>query len=220
MNEYWWKAEKCIIWLTSTKPFFREKEANLETFQKIFLHIGVSYKFVSNSSKSINRIFWTIEYWYKAWKYQFFLINTKPFFWGNEANLETFRRTSTHLGVSYKLVLKSAKSINGIFGAMEYLFKALQCQIYSTNTRPFFWQSEANFDTLQKCSSYIGVSYKFVLKSVKCLNWSCEQWNIGLKLYNTKFGRRIQNHFSGKARQTLKLSKNFLPIFEFPINLF
>ena len=42
-----------------------------------------------------------------------------------------------------------------------------------------------------------------------------ERMNIGTWLLNVKFGWRIQNHFSGKARQMLKLSKNFLPMFEF-----
>ena len=49
---------------------------------------------------------------------------------------------------------------------------------------------------------------------------SSEPWNIGSGLYKAKVGRQIKNHFSGKGRRTLKLSKNLLPILEFPINLF
>ena len=49
---------------------------------------------------------------------------------------------------------------------------------------------------------------------------SSEPWNIAPRIYNAKFGQQIQNHFSGKVRQTLKLSKNFPPMLEFPINLF
>ena len=45
-------------------------------------------------------------------------------------------------------------------------------------------------------------------------------WNIGLTLYNAKFGQRIQNHFSGKVRQALEVFKNSLLILEFLINLF
>ena len=50
-------------------------------------------------------------------------------------------------------------------------------------------------------------------------------WNIGSRLFDAKFGiksciRRIQNHSSGKARGTLKLSKNFLLILKFPTNYF
>ena len=54
---YWCKAQKCIIWSTNTKSFFWKRGKTL----KIFPRIGVSYKFVLNSSKSVNRIFWTIE---------------------------------------------------------------------------------------------------------------------------------------------------------------
>ena len=48
---------------------------------------------------------------------------------------------------------------------------------------------------------------------------SSEWLNIGTWLCDTKFGQRIQNHFSGKARLTLKLSKKFLPILDLPLNL-
>ena len=44
-------------------------------------------------------------------------------------------------------------------------------------------------------------------------------WNIGSMLYNAKFGRRIQNNSSGKARQTFTFSKFFLPLLEFSMNL-
>ena len=44
--------------------------------------------------------------------------------------------------------------------------------------------------------------------------------NIGSRLENVKFGLRIQNHFSGKARETLELFKKFFSILELPINLF
>ena len=43
-------------------------------------------------------------------------------------------------------------------------------------------------------------------------------WIIRSRRYNAKFGRPIQNHFSGKTRQNLKLSKNFLSIFKFPLS--
>ena len=53
---------------------------------------------------------------------------------------------------------------------MEYWFKVLQFQIWSENTKPFFCESEANLETIEKRSAYILVSCKFVLKSVKRLN--------------------------------------------------
>ena len=116
--------------------------------------------------------------------------------------------------------MKTVNSLNLIFLATEYWFKALKCQIWLTNTKPFFWKNQANAKTLQNCSSYIWISYEFFLKSVTSLNrilWTMEYW---FKALNAKFGWRIQKHFSGKAKQTSKLSKNFLHIFEFPINLF
>ena len=44
--------------------------------------------------------------------------------------------------------------------------------------------------------------------------------NNGSRLSNVKIGWRIQNHFSGKARQTLKLFQNLLLVFEFLIKWF
>ena len=45
-------------------------------------------------------------------------------------------------------------------------------------------------------------------------------WNIGWRPYNVKLGQRLQNHFSGKVRQTLKHCKIFVPILELLVNLF
>ena len=52
---------------------------------------------------------------------------------------------------------------------------------------------------------------------------SIESWvqlSVIKRLKNAKFARRIQNHFSEKVKQTLKISENFLRILEFPINFF
>ena len=65
------------------------------------------------------------------------------------------------------------------------------------------WNSSKSF-------SLYGVPYKF----------SCGPWNIGSRLYNDKFDRRKQNHSFEEARQSFKLSKNFLSILELSINLF
>ena len=46
---------------------------------------------------------------------------------------------------------------------------ALKCQIWLTNTKPFFWKNEANVETLPKPSRSIQVFYKFVLKPGKSL---------------------------------------------------
>ena len=103
---------------------------------------------------------------------------------------------------------------------IENWYSPLKCQTWSTNTKPFFWESEANLETLQKLSPYIRVSYKFVLTSVKKLNRIFLMIEIASRLYNAIFGWEIQNRFSGKARQTLKLYKNFFLILGFSINLF
>ena len=116
--------------------------------------------------------------------------------------------------------MKPAKNLNGIFWVIEYWFKALAYKIWSTNTKPFSWESEKNLETLHKLSAYIGVSYKFVLKSVKGLNRISRVIEYWFKALECQLGRRIQNHVSGKLRQSFKLSKNFLPILGFRINLF
>ena len=156
--------------MTNTKLFFWESEANVETLQKYFSYIGVSYKFVLKSVKRRNRILWSTEYWFKALKCQIWLTNTKLIFWERKANVETLQKPSLYNGVSYKFVLKSEESLNRIFWATEYSFKSLKCKIWLTNTKPFFLESETNVETLQKPSPYIWVSYKFVLKSEKSLN--------------------------------------------------
>ena len=145
------------------------------------------------SFKSLNRILWATEYWFKALKCQTWLTNTKPPFWESEANVETLQKRSPYICVSYKFFLKSVKILIRISWAMESCFKILKCQFWLMNTKPLFWESEANVETLQKTSLYIWVSYKFVLKSEKNLNrilWATEYWLRALKcrfwLTNTK----------------------------------
>ena len=71
-----------------------------------------------------------MEYWFKALEYQFCSTNTKPFFWEIEANLETLQKYFCYIGVSYKIyfpinfILESVKSLNQVFSAIEYCFKA------------------------------------------------------------------------------------------------
>ena len=175
------------------ESFFQESEWNIETFQKVFTYVSVFYKFVLKSVNSLTRIFWAMEYWFKALKCQIWLSNTKPFFWDTEANLEPFQKLSRYILVSYKFVLKYVNSLRRIFCNMEYWFKTLKDQSWLTNTKPFFWESKANLETLQKISPLISVFYIFVLKSVKSLNrifWAMEYWFKALKfqiwLTNTK----------------------------------
>ena len=172
---------------------FWQSEANVETLQKRSPYIGVSYKFVLKSVKSLNRILWATEYWFRASKSQIWLRNTKPFFWDSEANVETLQNSRPYIWVSYKFVSKSVKSVNRILRATEYWFKTLKPQIWLTNAKPLFSESKTNVEILQKPFPYIWISYKFLLKSVKRLNqnlWVTESWNMALKcqiwLTNTK----------------------------------
>ena len=63
---YWFKALECQICSANIKPFFWESEKNHGTLQKLSPYNGLSYKFVLKSVESLNRIFWVIEYWFKA----------------------------------------------------------------------------------------------------------------------------------------------------------
>ena len=123
------------------------------------------------SVKSLNRSFWATEYWLKALKFQIWLTNTKPFFRESQAYLETLQKRFSYIWVSYKFLLKSVKSLNWIFCATEYWCKALKCQIWLTNTKPFYWECEENIETLQKLSPHIEVTYKLGLEPGKNLSW-------------------------------------------------
>ena len=191
--EYWFKALNCQIWLRNTKSFFQESETNVETLQKLYLYIWTCYKFVLQSVRSLRRIFWASEYWLKSLKCQIWLTNTKPFSWESKANLETRQKLSPYISVCYKFFLKFVNSLNRIFRAMEYWFKALKYQIWLRNRKPFFWERKPNFETLHKLYLYIWICYKFVFQSVKSLNWIFwaskywfKSWKCQIWLTNTK----------------------------------
>ena len=99
-------------------------EADLETFEKLSSHIGILYKLILEPVKSLNRILWVTEYLYKAKKYQIWSTTAKTIFVKNETNLETFQKRFPYTRVSYKSVLKSVKSLNRFFWAMEFWLKA------------------------------------------------------------------------------------------------
>ena len=145
------------------------------------------------SVKNLNGIFWAKEFWIKALKCQIWLVNKKPFFWESEANFKTLQNFCPYISASSNFVMKSVKSLNRILWATEYLFKAIKCQISSTNTKPFFWHSEANVETFETFSLYIWISDNFVSKSVISLNRifrAMKYWFTTLKchisLTNTK----------------------------------
>ena len=168
--QYWFKALEYQIWWTNTKLFFWESIVNLETLEKPFSYIWPSFKFILKSAKCLNGIFWVIQCWFEALECQNWLTNTILIFWEAVANLITLQKLSPYIGVSYKFVLKSVKSLNRILWVIQYWFKSWECQICWTNAKLFFWEREKNLGTLQKLSPYIGVSFKFVLKTVKILN--------------------------------------------------
>ena len=163
----------------NTKPFFSESETDLVTPKKLTHSIRVFYKFILKSVKSLTRTLWAMEHWFNDSEYQICSMNTKPFFWERKTNLGTLQKLCRYIEVSCKYILKYVKSLNGKFWAMEYCFWGLEWQIWNTNTQPFLWKSKKNPGNLWKRSCNIGVSYKFVLKSVKSWNrifWAMEHW--------------------------------------------
>ena len=104
---------------------------------------------------------------------------------------------------------------------MGYWLHTLGYQIWLTNTEPFFWESQA--ETLKYSKTFLPIlefPINFFLSVSKSEIESSGPCNICSRLENAKFGWRMQNHFSGKARQNLKLSKNFLFMLELPKYLF
>ena len=53
---------------------------------------------------------------------------------------------------------------------LEIIAQGFKCENWLTNTKQFFWESEASVETLPKPSPYFSVSYKMLLKPVKSLN--------------------------------------------------
>ena len=158
---------------------FLGKWAKLETLQKLSPYIRVLYKFLLESVKVLNRIY--LNDWLLVQGFRMLNLGDeeKPFFWKCETKLQTLQNLSRYIGVCYKFVLKSGKILNRISWPMEYCFKTWECRIWSTNTKPFFWEREAKMKTLQNLFLYIGVSYEFVLKSLKGQNpilWVIEYW--------------------------------------------
>ena len=218
--QYQFKASACKIWWTKTKLFFWETKTIFPLLEKLFLSIGVSYKFLLKSIKRLNRIFWAQEDSFKALECQIWSINTKSFFWESEAKLGTILKLSLHIGFIYIFVWKSVKSLNQIFRAIEYCYKTLQCQIWLTNTNLFSRGNKSKLETHKNQSPYIGVSFKFLSKSVKTLNRIFSLIESWFQLQNVKFARRIQNQFPVKTRQSWNISKKTFRILKFPITLF
>ena len=147
--EYCFKVLECQI-------FFAEYQ--IISLQNLSTSIAISYKFVLKSVKSLNWIFWVIEYWFKTLEYQIWSPNTKVFYCKSREKLEALKQLSSYIGASFTFCLKSVKSLNRMFSAIEYWFKALECQIWWTNTILFLCEVKTNLRTLEKFSPYIRVS--------------------------------------------------------------
>lgn len=153
----------------------RQTLEHLESFLPVLeFPIDVCWSLSEASIKSCERY----EIDSRLWNAKF-RERIQNYFWEREANLGTLQKLFTYIGVSYQFVLKSLKTLIWIFLAMEYCFKALECQLSLMNAKSFFWENVANRKTLQNLSSYVGISYKFFLKSVKSLNplfWVIKYW--------------------------------------------
>ena len=57
-----------------------------------------------------------------------FVDETEPFFLETEADLETFRKLSSFIGVLYKLVLGFFNRLRRILRVIEYWYKAQECK--------------------------------------------------------------------------------------------
>ena len=99
----------------------------------------------------------------------------------------------------------------------KYWYNAPKCKISSSNTKPFFEECRQTLKLSKKSLFILAFPINFFWSFLKPQIRSSEQLNIGSTIEISKFGQQIQNHFSSKTRQTLKLSKKFLA---FPINLF
>ena len=119
--------------------FFWKNRRNLGTLPKFSPYTGVSYNVVLKCVKGRNRIFWAIEYWCKTLECQIWSTIRKLFSWESETKLQILQKRSLYVGVSYKLFWSLSKA--GIFWVIEYWLKALECQIWLTNTKKCFCES-------------------------------------------------------------------------------
>ena len=99
----------------------------------------------------------------------------------------------------------------------KYWYNVPKCKMSSSNTKPFFEECRQTLKLSKKSLFILEFPINFFWSFLKPQIRSSEQLNIGSTIEISKFGQQIQNHFSSKTRQTLKLSKKFLA---FPINLF
>ena len=129
-----------LNFVTECKPLFWESETNLETFYKIFLHIGVSYKFVLKCCKSLNRIIWPIEFWYKAQKSALKL----------SSELLPILEFPINLFPNLNPNPKPKSSLR----SDQILVQDSKMKRFFNEFKPFFWESKASLEIFQKPSLY------------------------------------------------------------------
>ena len=112
-------------------------------------------------------------------------------------------KTFPYFEVSYKFRLKSVKSLKEIFWIMEYWFMALECQIWSTNTKNIFAKTRQTLEIIKNFLLLLQFPINSSWRLPKPWIESSGPWNDGLTPFNAKFCRRWQNQFSGKAEQIL-----------------
>ena len=145
-----------------------------------------------------------------------FVDEYRTIFLGNIGWPWNFLKISSLIEVLYKLVLGSVKSLSRIFWVIEYWYKTQECKSWWANTKTIMLAKQRKTWSFSKQFLFIS---EFSIESPNKLEYS-ERSNICTRLKNNKFGQRMQNHFSGKTKQTLKLSSNVLPTLKIPINLF
>ena len=153
------------------KKFFSNIEVSYKFVLRCFPNIDVSYKFVLNPAESLNEIFWANEYLHKTGKCKILSRNTKHFSGktkqGKVSNFpKNFSLFCSFLWICFAICQK----LNSNLLSDWILVQDSKCKIWSTNTKPFFWERVVNFETSKKLSRYFLVSYKLILKSVKSLN--------------------------------------------------
>ena len=176
------KTLESIIWLTNAKPFFlgkRDKPWNSsKTLSLYWSFLWICFEVC----QTLHQIFWEIEYWFKSLGCQIRSTNTKPFFWKSEVKLQTLQNLSPYIDVCRKFVLNLAKIINRISWAMEYWFKAWECRIWLTNTKPFSGNAGQTLDRFRNFLLILALPINLFWSVLKPESECSGPWNIGSSL--------------------------------------
>ena len=120
-------------------------------------HIG---KFVLGCLKNLNRIFWAIQYWYKAQKWKTWSTNTKLIVLESEAILKTFWKLSLYIVISNKFVLKSFIKGKSKILSDTILVQGLKIPNLLNEYKEIFLGKTGVPNTYQSFYSHIGITYE------------------------------------------------------------